>query len=130
MQDIAEAIGVSTVTVSKALRGNSDISDSMCDKIKEQASIMGYKYNIAGRMLRNNRTYNMGIITSERYFGMEISFYADLYKLISSYLDKIHYTPLFHILNKASEKDFIIPRIITGENVDGIIILASFQKSI
>jgi DNA-binding LacI/PurR family transcriptional regulator len=49
MRSIAEIAGVSKVTVSKALRGNIDISDYIRDKIKEQASIMGYRSTDMGK---------------------------------------------------------------------------------
>ena len=41
MSDIAEELGVSTVTVSKALSNQKGVSDSMRAKIKELAEQMG-----------------------------------------------------------------------------------------
>ena len=42
MQDIAEKLGVSTMTVSKALSGKSGVSEQTRQRIKELAEEMGY----------------------------------------------------------------------------------------
>ena len=42
MQDIAEKLGVSTMTVSKALAGKPGVSQSMRKKIRNLADEMGY----------------------------------------------------------------------------------------
>ena len=43
LADIAERVGVSTVTVSKALSGQKGVSEEMRDKIKRLADELGYK---------------------------------------------------------------------------------------
>lgn len=128
MQDVADSVGVSKVTVSKALRDSGDISDAMKEKIKAVAAQMGYVYNVTGKMLRNNLNYSVGVLTSERYFGVDDFFYVDLYKLISSNLEKRHLTSMFHILDGESEKNGVIPHMITEKKVDGVIILGQLSK--
>ena len=43
LADIAEQVGVSTVTVSKALSGQKGVSEEMRDKIKKLADELGYR---------------------------------------------------------------------------------------
>ena len=43
LADIAEQLGVSTVTVSKALSGQKGVSEAMREKIKQLADELGYK---------------------------------------------------------------------------------------
>ena len=43
LADIAEMVGVSTVTVSKALSGQKGVSEEMRDKIKKLADELGYR---------------------------------------------------------------------------------------
>jgi LacI family transcriptional regulator len=128
MQDVADLVGVSKVTVSKALRDSKDISESMLEKIKAAALQLGYVYNVTGKMLRNNLTYSIGIITSENYFGVDDFFYVDLYKSISNYLEEIHYTSMFYILDAANGKNLTIPSMLAEKKVDGVIILGQLSK--
>lgn len=62
MKDIARACGVSVATVSKALNGQQDISESTRQRVYETARELGYTANSAARALKTNRTYNLGIV--------------------------------------------------------------------
>lgn len=128
MQDVADILGVSKVTVSKALRDNKDISDSMRAKVKETAAQIGYIYNAPGNISKGNMTYSIGVVTSERYFGIDDLFYIELYKLLSGYIEKIHYTVMFNIIDAESENNFSFPNMISERKVDGIIVLGQFSK--
>ena len=55
MADIAAKLGVSTVTVSKALSGQKGVSEEMREKIKKLAQEMGYKSPTAVKMMKNKR---------------------------------------------------------------------------
>ncbi|APC39745.1 LacI family DNA-binding transcriptional regulator [Clostridium estertheticum] len=128
MQDVANKVGVSKVTVSKALRGNRDISESMKEKIRHAAVETGYVFNSKGNLTMNDDPKCIGIISAERYYGQEDYFYIDLYRLLSSYLEKIHYTCMFHILTFNNEKNGIIPIMVEDKTVDGVIILGQLSK--
>ncbi len=62
MKDIAQECGVSVATVSKALNGQQDISESTRQRILETVKDLGYTTNSAARALKTNRTYNLGIL--------------------------------------------------------------------
>lgn len=128
MQDIADRVGVSKVTVSKALSGKDDISPSMRDKIIEVAEEIGYLYNSKGKMLKENLTYSIGVITSDKYFGQDDHFYVELYKFLSEEMEKLSYTPMFHILKVESENNLSLPRMLLEQKIDGIIILGQLKK--
>ncbi len=49
LADIAEQLGVSTVTVSKALSGQKGVSEAMREKIKQLADELGYKQPSAAK---------------------------------------------------------------------------------
>lgn len=61
MKDIARTCGVSVATVSKALNGQQDIGEPTRRRVLEAAKEMGYTANLAARVLKTNRTYNLGI---------------------------------------------------------------------
>jgi len=56
LKDIARECRVSFSTVSKALKGSSEISAETIKIIQEKAAQMGYHPNLAARTLRTNRT--------------------------------------------------------------------------
>ena len=69
LADIAEQLGVSTVTVSKALSGQKGVSEAMREKIKDLAEEMGYKQPSAIKKEKVQRTYNIGVLVSDRNLG-------------------------------------------------------------
>ena len=62
LKDIAKICGVSTATVSKALNGQSDISEPTRQRVKQVANELGYFPNAAARALKTNRSYNLGVL--------------------------------------------------------------------
>ncbi|HER2209540.1 TPA: LacI family DNA-binding transcriptional regulator, partial [Streptococcus pyogenes] len=52
MRDIADKLGVSSVTVSKALNDKDGVSGELKEKIKVLAVQMGYRYNAAARSMK------------------------------------------------------------------------------
>ncbi len=67
--DISKACGVSRATVSKALNGASDISPETARRVKKTAADLGYHPNAAARALKMGRSYNIGVLFSDRTGG-------------------------------------------------------------
>lgn len=62
MRDIAEALGVSVATVSRALKNSPRISEAQRDKIKTYAREHNYFPNVLAESLRNSRTRPLKVI--------------------------------------------------------------------
>lgn len=62
LKDIAMQLNVSSVTVSKALRGHPDISISTTKKIKRLAQELGYVPNFFARSISSSQSKTIGII--------------------------------------------------------------------
>jgi len=60
--DIAEALGVSAATVSRALNDNPRISEATRKRVKDKAKELGYRHNSMASSLRNKRSNIIGII--------------------------------------------------------------------
>lgn len=81
LKDIAEVVGVSIGTVSKALNNSHEISLEMTERIKLIAKEMGYIANSNARGLKTNRSYNIGVVyidkakagLSHEYFSTMLS---------------------------------------------------------
>ncbi|WP_235375118.1 hypothetical protein [Anaerocellum danielii] len=71
---------------------------------------MGYIYNAKGRMLRENLTYSIGVISSEKYYGKDDYFYIDLYKHLSNQFRKLGFTTTFNIINSQTKMNCLSQR--------------------
>lgn len=77
MKDISAVCGVSVATVSKALNNQNDIGQETKRRIRQTAEEMGYFPNTAAKMLKTNRSYNIGVLFShEDYSGLTHDYYA------------------------------------------------------
>ena len=74
LADIAERVGVSTVTVSKALSGQKGVSEEVREKIRSIAEDLGYQQPSAVRKSQNHKNFNIGILISERFLVKYESF--------------------------------------------------------
>ena len=74
LKDIAEACGVSTATVSRALNGVTDPANKTAVYITQVARELGYYPNAAARTLKTSRSNNIGILYEDRmdheYFSL------------------------------------------------------------
>lgn len=62
IKDIAIKLGMSTSTVSRALRDHPDISPKTRAAVKELAALLGYRPNRIALNLRSNETRTLGLI--------------------------------------------------------------------
>ena len=77
LKDLAQECGVSVATVSKALDGQSDISEATRTRVREAARRMGYVPNMAARSMKTNRTYNIGVLfVDERQSGLAHEYFS------------------------------------------------------
>jgi LacI family transcriptional regulator len=128
MRDIAEKLGVSSVTISKALNDKEGVSDELKEKIKVVAEEMGYRFNTHAKSMKEGLSYNLGIVIPERFTGTTQSFYLQFYQLISKVLDNYHYSGILNILSQDDEDKLVLPRIYNEKKVDGLIFLGQIDK--
>jgi DNA-binding LacI/PurR family transcriptional regulator len=62
MEDLATLAGVSTITVSRALRDSPLVTAQTREKIRRIADEQGYRLNISARNLRMRRSYSVAVV--------------------------------------------------------------------
>lgn len=129
MKDIANRLGVSSVTISKALNDKEGVSEELKEKIKKVANEMGYRYNTLAKSMKEGLSYNIGVIVAERFTGDIQSFYLRFYKHITKALEDYNYYGILHTLSYEEEKERILPRIYKENRVDGIIVLGQLEPA-
>ena len=81
LSDIAKKLNVSTVTVSKALRGHPDISPQTTKIIRNLAEEMGYSPNFMARNLSARKSQMIGLVVpkiAHFFFGSIIESIYDI----------------------------------------------------
>jgi DNA-binding LacI/PurR family transcriptional regulator len=62
MEDLASLAGVSTITVSRALRDSPLVTAKTREKVRRIADEQGYRLNISARNLRMRRSYSVAVV--------------------------------------------------------------------
>ena len=62
LKDIAEDLNLSKMTISKVLRGQTDVSAETKARVLQRAKELNYRPNITARSLRTGQTFSMGLV--------------------------------------------------------------------
>lgn len=121
MREMGKKLGVSAVTVSKALAGKPGVGEEMRRRILDTAREMGY-VNPLSAQAEEHRTLNVGILALDRYFARD-SYYAMFYKtLVQTLMDTGRFA-LMELLTNENEAALTPPRLMQTGRVDGMILL-------
>ncbi|MCR5407147.1 MAG: LacI family DNA-binding transcriptional regulator [Lachnospiraceae bacterium] len=126
MGDIAVELGVSTVSVSKALSGKEGVSDAVRDKIISKAEEMGYSYAGSKKNTACKR-HNIGILISEHFITKD-AYYSRLYEKTIMMLSDAGQMGMIEIIMRKSEKELETPALISAGQVEGLIVLGQMSK--
>lgn len=126
MKDIADSLGVTVVTVSKALANKEGVSDELKEKIKQKAQELGYKKNIAASLIKSGTTRNIGIIVGEKRLKTNTSYMTMQQPLISKLME-LGYYGMIEIISKDDEKNLIMPKLLDNNKIDAIIIIGQLR---
>jgi len=124
MKDIARDMGLSTVTISKALRGHPDIAESTRQCILKRMEELHYQPNLAARALITGRSWTIGLVVPDLLHP----FFAQVAKAISAAIRGQGYG----LIITSSEEDAELERQEIGQllarRVD-VLLIASAQNS-
>lgn len=128
MSDIAKALGISTVTVSKALANKSGVSAALRAEVKKKAQDMGYAYSGFSRGRMGGRNYIIGIIVGGKFLG-ESSFYWIFYQNLLHELKKTPYLGILEVVSLEDEQNSAAPSFVLASKVDGVIVLGELSAA-
>jgi LacI family transcriptional regulator len=125
LKDIARDLGVSVVTVSKVLRGNTDISDETRKRVLKRMKELNYQPNMMARGLATGKTYTIGLVVPD----LVHPFFAEFAKALSGQLRPANIA----LILASSEEDPEIEqqeiRTLLRRGVD-VLLIASCQASL
>lgn len=125
LKDIAEKLGVSTVTVSNALSGKKGVSEEMRRKITDTAKEMGYHLE---KYEKKSQGAMIGVIVSEKYLEQGVSFYWNMYQEVARAASKSQSVTMLEALERKDEEKGIIPKIVREKTVNALIVIGWVKK--
>lgn len=114
MQDIADQIGVTRMTVSKCFQNSDDISAEMKEKIMSVAAKLGYVYN---KQMR----YRVLVLVSEVFLSKTEDFYNSLFKRLNELSGLNNMMLSLVVAKRNDEADYLLDG--DFQNSDAIIVL-------
>ena len=118
MQDIAEHVGVSSITVSRALKTPEKVAVPVRDKILEACSQLGYVPNQAAMALASARSQNIVVLIP----SLTNSVFVDILVGIKERLDRHGYNLLIGITGYSLEQEEHLLRTYLQHSPDGVIL--------
>ncbi len=118
LKDIAEILGVSVTTVSKALKDYPDVSKKTKRLVKETAQTLNYKPNAFAVNLRTSESKTIGIIIPE----VVHHFFSSVLKGIIAQAEKKGYLVIILQSNESFELEKKQIDLLLSKRVDGILI--------
>lgn len=122
MSDIARQVGVSNVTVSKALADKDGVSEKLRAEIKRVAKEMGYVFTANHLPVGQKR---IGVLIAKEYVEQEYSFYWNLYKYIVTELQFYKVNALIEVIDEKQTSS--LPMFMHEPEMMGIIVLGSLS---
>ena len=121
LNDIAQKLGVSIITVSKALRGHPDISHNTAELIKKTAEELGYSPNFMARNLAARKSNTIGVVLPQ----IAHHFFSSIMDHIYSYARMNNYEVFLTVSQENAEMQKKQIQTLLSMRVDGIIISIS-----
>lgn len=118
IKDIAQEVGMSTSTVSRALSDSWDINPETRDKVLSVANRLNYKPNVIAQKLRNRCTKTIGVVVPE----LINSFFPKVIMGIQGVLNDNGYQLLITQSSESAEQEERNIHMLEDNMVDGFII--------
>jgi LacI family transcriptional regulator len=126
MQDIADKLGVTKVTISKAINNQPGISDDLRGRILYLAEQMGY---VKLKNDSSEQSYRFAWITPKRFFLEDESFYTTIYYYINEKCVTEDFDLNCFIVNEDEELNMKLPARMQEMHFDGIFVGGELESS-
>lgn len=124
--DVAEALGVSKTTVSRAISGKGRIGEETRARVLSYIEEHDYQPNVIAKGLAQSKTYNLCVVMPEHYGMSDLTFFQDCLFGIEKISGSVGYDVLICICDNRDISS--LERIIANRKVDGVILMCSFIK--
>src|SRR5690606_6055520 len=125
IKTICAMTGLSTATVSKALRKSPQVRPETRKLVEDAARRVGYATNLHGVQLRTGKTYQVATImtapnaATDEWEGVE---YAQLLSGISHAMEHTRYRGALYAVRDYAEAPAVVARIVRDRLADGVVL--------
>lgn len=124
IKDIAKELGLSTSTVSRALRDSHEISHDTKKMVMEYAEKINFKPNRIAQSLKDHKSMSIGVIVTE----ISNSFFSQVINGVESIAHKNGYTVIIAQSMESAERELLSLQHLTSSSIDGLIISVSTES--
>jgi len=132
IQTLAQDLGLSISTVSRALNGYSDVAAITRERVAQRATELGYKPHPGARSMKSSKSHAVGVIlpTDERGGQFINALYSSLLGAIADVLDSSGYTLLVttHFSQSVHDEVSRYDHLINSRSVDGFVIVRTLLQ--
>ncbi len=124
IQDIATDLGLSAMTISRALNGHPDVKDETRTRIEQRARELNYRPNRWARSLVTRRSHIIGVVIPD----FSHTFFSEIVSGIQEAVERRGYTLI--LCNSAGDENRETREInmLIGSRADGLIVASSFER--
>jgi len=126
INDIADALGVSKTTVSRAISGKGRIGEETRARVLSYIKAHNYRPNVIAKGLAQSRTYNIGLVIPGDYNIVELPFFQNCMLGISKIASSMDYDVLVSIVT--ADDISRLQRVVVNHKVDGFILTRTLVK--
>lgn len=124
--DVAEALGVSKTTVSRAISGKGRIGKETKDRVLAYIEEHDYKPNAIAKGLAQSKTYNLCVVMPGDYAVVDWNFFQECLFGIQEMAETEGYDVLLSMCRMTDISS--LERIIANRKVDGVVLMRTFLK--
>ncbi|WP_138429618.1 LacI family DNA-binding transcriptional regulator [Fodinibius saliphilus] len=121
LKHIAEELGLSAMTVSRALNDRSNVSKKTKKRVIEKAKSMGYTPNHVAKSLVSSKTYTIGVVIPQ----ITHSFFPEVVRGIDEVTNASNYQLFLTNANEEFSREKEAIRTLQSKRVDGLLISSS-----
>ncbi|MFV0431958.1 MAG: LacI family DNA-binding transcriptional regulator [Alphaproteobacteria bacterium] len=125
IKDVARLAGVSDKTVSRVVNKEPSVKAATKEKVKKAIADLGYVPNMGARLMRNNRSHLIGIITD---FISTTPYSGDIIRGIQSWADKNGKTVLITNTDGDIEKESKALRTFKEHRLEGVLYVTMYHR--
>jgi LacI family transcriptional regulator len=117
LQAIADALGISKVTVSRALKGQSGVSEDLRRRVQDLSRDMGY---MKEKLRTEAKTLRFAFVTPTRYFLATDNFYQTIYYHLNDLCHEASLDLSVFVIPPDEEAGAKLPPRLCAEEPDGV----------
>lgn len=121
LKDIAQDLGLSTVTISKVLRNHPDIAEETRKRVLQRVRELDYQPNLMARSLVTGRSYLIGLVVP----GLMHPFFAEVARSLSSVIGQSGYSLILSSSEENPDLEARELQQLTARRLDALVIASS-----